>query len=94
MRGKAIENTIRTQSKERTLDGIEPSWISDLVLLGQFVVNKEKVTKLELQWEGPYVVAQIGKLGVSTIIVYFYIGQVKGIYFLYQIKVYISRSLS
>lgn len=65
--------------------------VGDLVLLRQFVIDKEKGRKLEARWEGPYRLDRIGKEGISGHIQDLKTGKIKGRYGFDHLRVYLRR---
>lgn len=65
----------------------------DLVLLRQFVIDKEKGRKLEPRWEGPYLLVKVAKEGVSGFLQDLKTGKVKGKYAFDAMKTYVPREV-
>ena len=69
-RERAIRKTYDNQQhlEKSELGKGDPPKEGDLVLLRRFIVDKDKGRKLEIKWEGPYLVERVGYSGVLVVL--------------------------
>ena len=94
-RRDAAMKTYETQKvlEKKEIGRGEPPQKGDLVLLRRFVVDKDKGRKLEVKWEGPYLVTKLSSSGVSVTLTDFLTDRVKGRYSTDALKLYVQRQL-